>query len=243
MRISVCMATYNGERYIEEQIHSILSQLSDDDELIISDDGSHDRTLFLIQSIGDKRIRIFQNEGRHGFKYNFENAMKMVQGDYIFLCDQDDVWLPDKVSVSLEKLQDYDLIVHDAKLIDSEGKDLNNNFYSFHHDKTGFWSNLWKTRFMGCCMVFRREVLSFCLPIPTYVITHDFWIGMLSLTSFRVRFIPDILMCYRRHGDNASSSSEKSRLSAYVKVTYRLNLLVAVVIRILSRRRWKFQTP
>ncbi|MCD8291094.1 MAG: glycosyltransferase, partial [Prevotella sp.] len=97
MKVSVCIATYNGEKYIEEQIRSILSQLSDNDEVIISDDGSHDQTLSLIQSIGDKRIKIFQNEGRHGFKYNFENTLKKVQGDYIFLCDQDDVWLPNKV--------------------------------------------------------------------------------------------------------------------------------------------------
>ncbi len=237
MRVSVCIATYNGEKFIEEQIHSILSQLSDNDEIIISDDGSQDQTLSLIQSIGDQRIKIYQNKGKHGFKYNFENALKKAQGDYIFLCDQDDVWLPNKVQVALEKLQECDLIVHDAKLIDGNGNDLNKNFYSLHHDKTGFWANFWKTRFMGCCMVFNREVLNFCLPIPNYVITHDYWIGMLSLKRFRVCFIPDILMCYRRHGNNASSSSEKSRLSVYVMITYRLSLLVAVVIRMLSRKR------
>ena len=99
--ISVCMASYNGEKYIKEQIDSILKQLSDEDELVISDDGSTDNTLSVIQSIHDKRIKLIHNQGEHGYSRNFENALKNSKGDYIFLSDQDDVWKDNKVETIL----------------------------------------------------------------------------------------------------------------------------------------------
>lgn len=94
--ISVCMATYNGEEYIKEQLESILCQLGEMDEIIISDDGSTDNTLNIIESYNDSRIKIHINTGKHGFVYNFENALQKAKGEYIFLSDQDDIWLPEK---------------------------------------------------------------------------------------------------------------------------------------------------
>ena len=95
--ISVCIATYNGERFIREQIDSILRQLSSDDEIIVSDDGSTDDTISIINSIDDKRIRIIEGPRKHSPTHNFECAMKEAKGYYIFLADQDDVWKPNKV--------------------------------------------------------------------------------------------------------------------------------------------------
>ena len=95
MIVSVCMATYNGEKYIREQIDSILPQLSDSDELVISDDGSSDSTIDIIQGYNDRRIRLYHNT-RHGVTWNFENALRQSRGDVIFLADQDDVWKPGK---------------------------------------------------------------------------------------------------------------------------------------------------
>ena len=112
--ISVCMATYNGEKYIREQIDSILAQLGDKDELIVSDDGSADATLSIVRSFSDPRIKIISNTGKHGTNGNFENALKHAQGDYIFLSDQDDVWLPGKVNICLQALQTAHLVVHDC---------------------------------------------------------------------------------------------------------------------------------
>ncbi len=239
MRISVCMATYNGEKFIKEQVDSILSQLSSKDELIVSDDNSQDRTLDIIRSYKDERIKIFSNIGNHGFKGNFENALRNATGDYIFLSDQDDIWLPNKVQVVLEKLKDYDLIMHDGKIVDAEAHDLGRTCYSTLHDKTGFWYNVWKNRFSGSRMAFTKEVLQASLPFPKCILVHDYWIGTLALKCFRVSFIPNILMLYRRHGANASSSSEKSRLSLYVKITYRLSLLMAIYSRVFSRKLHK----
>ena len=99
--ISVCMATYNGERFIVGQIRSILSQLNADDELIISDDGSTDDTTILIEGIGDKRITLL-NGGFHSPIKNFENAIKHAKGDVVYLSDQDDLWLPGRVEAALK---------------------------------------------------------------------------------------------------------------------------------------------
>ncbi len=100
--ISVCMATYNGEKYIERQLDSILAQLKENDELIISDDGSTDRTAEILARYGtDKRIRILHGSF-HSPIYNFENAIKQAQGDYIFMADQDDIWLPGRITETLK---------------------------------------------------------------------------------------------------------------------------------------------
>ncbi len=242
VKISVCIATLNGANFIKEQILSILPQLGKDDEIIISDDGSTDETLKLLESFNDERIRVIRNNGLHGFIWNFESALKEATGDVIFLCDQDDIWKPNKVEVIKKQLQQYDLVVHDAEMIDGEGRSLGKTYYSTMHHKKDFISNLWRTRWLGCCMAFRREVLEMCLPFPSTIVAHDYWIGMLGMLKFRYCFIDDILICYRRHGNNTSPSGEKSANSLFYKlVTKRMNMLVALANRYLhySCRRHK----
>lgn len=230
--ISVCMATYNGEKFIREQIDSILPQLDDSDELIISDDGSSDSTLDIIASYHDDRIKVLQNKGRHGFTWNFENALRAAKGDFIFLSDQDDVWESNKVSCVLQALKSYALVIHDAKLIDSEGNSLGKTYYSTLHKGTGFFKNLWKTRWLGCCMAFRKEVIDYSLPFPSHIVAHDYWIGMLGMSKFSYCFMQDVLISYRRHGNNVSPSSEKSNNSFFYKVfTKRMNLIIPLLYR------------
>ena len=103
--ISVCIATYNGARYIAEQLASILKQLSAEDEVVVSDDGSTDGTIDIVRSLNDRRIRIVDGPRRHSPTLNFEWALRNAKGEYIFLADQDDVWLEDKVTKCVEELQ------------------------------------------------------------------------------------------------------------------------------------------
>lgn len=225
--ISVCMATYNGERYLKQQLESILCQLSADDEVIISDDGSKDQTFSIIESFHDPRIHVYQNEGVHGFVGNFNNAFQHVKGDYIFLSDQDDVWMPNKVKTVMKYLTNSkDLITHNAQIIDGEGNDLGRDYFSRLHNKTGFWANLWKTRFLGCCMCFNRKVLDKCMPMPLGVTGHDYWIGMMALRHFNVKFIEDKLICYRRHGGNVSPSGEESHESWWYRIVEKRGYLL-----------------
>ena len=112
------MATHNGEKFIKEQLDSILCQLSPEDEVVISDDGSTDSTLEIIEGYNDSRIKIYRmTHTRKGMKshyyvtMNFENALRQAKGDYIFLCDQDDVWYPHKVERCFEVLKEYDMVL------------------------------------------------------------------------------------------------------------------------------------
>ena len=111
--ISVCIATYNGERFIERQIISILNQLGSEDEIVIADDGSTDNTLAILKRLNDSRLRVVEGAHRHSPIWNFERALEQAKGEYIFLADQDDVWMPEKVAVTMNYLQKYDCVVSD----------------------------------------------------------------------------------------------------------------------------------
>ena len=229
--ISVCMATYNGEKYVEEQTRSILCQLGKDDELIISDDASNDNTITVIQQIKDDRIKILHNEN-HGIVHNFENALRNATGNYIFLCDQDDIWLPNKVNEMLEVLQSYDLVVSDCVVVDKNLKVISNSFFREEASCKGFVKNLYKNSYLGCCMAFRKKILEYVLPFPKHIAMHDIWIGLnveLRGSSF---FLEKPLILYRRHGGNASSSSEKSHNPFLYKLQYRAYFVIHLFLRI-----------
>lgn len=209
--ISVCIPTYNGEKYIHQQIESILKQLSDNDEIIISDDSSKDATLEIIRSFNDSRIKISEGNTFHSPIYNLENALKLAQGDIIFLSDQDDIWKDNKVAICTENLMSANLIIHDAEIIDGNGKILHLSFFDLNHTKKSKIYNLIKNGYIGCCMVFKKNVLEKCLPFPNDIPMHDVWIG--NITAFKlgkVCFISDKLISYRRHENNASITSQKS---------------------------------
>lgn len=222
--ISVCMATYNGEKFIKEQIDSILKQIGPNDEMVISDDGSTDNTLHIIKQIGDKRIKVYINEGTHGFTHNFENALVNAHGDYIFLTDQDDLWLDNKVKVVMNALKKYDFVIHDCITIDSNMNVLSESRYDDFNIRPGFFRHLLKSRYLGCCMAFNRNILEVSLPFPKndFLIEHDIWLPAIAFAYFKVIQIPDKLIYYRRHGNNASSGGFNKGYSLQVKLKKRL---------------------
>lgn len=239
--ISVCMATYNGERFIKEQIDSILCQLSPDDEFIISDDGSTDRTLEIIASYKDARVKVLHHKKnpalakiKHSknFYYateNFENALKEARGDYIFLSDQDDVWMPNKVEKMVAVLQFVDCVMCNFSVINENGRIL---------QKTGFRKNpisktvifkIIKSRLIGSSMAFKRCVLKKSLPFPKKLLAHDLWLGCFAK---KIVFIDDPLTLYRRYEGNVSFGIDKSKNSFMYKISYRLDFLFRVVLHI-----------
>lgn len=206
--ISVCMATYNGERYLAEQLDSILPQLESSDELIISDDGSTDGTVGLIRRMADSRICILENNSRC-YTSNFENALRHARGDHIFLSDQDDIWHPDKVKIVLRYLERYDFVMTNARIVDSTGKMLHESRNALLPIGTGFLRNLAKTYYLGCCMAFRRRVLQAALPFPPNreLCLHDAWIALLAELCFRTHLCDECLVDYRMHAHNFSSGA------------------------------------
>ena len=229
--ISVCLATYNGQRFIERQLTCILCQLGAEDEVIVSDDGSTDDTLFIIKQINDARIRIIDGPHRHSPIWNFEKSLLAAKGDYIFLSDQDDAWMADKVEVTMRYLQTYDCVVSDNTVVSPDGQIIAPSFYAINGTRPGrFYNLLIKNGYLGCCMAFRRNVLESSLPFPADIPMHDIWIGNVAAFRYSVCFIPEKLMSYNRHGDNASSASSPSAYSFIEKIRFRW-----VVIRDLMR--------
>ena len=228
--ISVCMASYNGEKYIREQIDSVLPQLGPADELIVSDDGSSDRTAAIVESYGDPRIRLLHGSF-HSPVFNFENALKAAQGDVIFLCDQDDIWKPDKVAVTLAALADHDCVVSDAAVVDAERRVLAPSFMEQRGSRPGQLANLIRNRYLGCCMAFNRKILDAALPFPKDIPMHDIWIGAVAERFGKPVFLHRVLMEYRRHGDNASPTAEKSPYTFRQKLAFR-----AVILKELHKR-------
>ena len=205
-KVSVAMATYNGEKYIKEQIETILNNLDDKDELVISDDGSSDMTIEIINKINDKRIKLLEGP-RKGLKKNFENAIKNTTGDVIFLSDQDDIWMENKVEKVLECFNNnnYILIQHDAVVVDEIDKVIYESFAEHRKVKTGVIKNLIKNSYHGCCIAFRKELIKEILPIPDNVYLHDEWIGIVAELNGKTYFLDEKLIKYRRHSENTSS--------------------------------------
>ena len=228
--ISVCIATYNGERFIREQIDSILRQLSSDDEIIVSDDGSTDDTISIINSIDDKRIRIIEGPRKHSPTQNFECAMKEAKGDYIFLADQDDVWKPNKVEVCMKWLQEYDCVVSDAEVTDSNLNPLYPSLYAIMQVRHGrIYNTIWKNGYTGCCMAFRRNVLNASMPFPKDIPMHDIWIGNVAAYKYNVKFISDKLVLFRRHEDTISCNGKGSRFSLRQQLKFRINTIYHII--------------
>ena len=237
--ISVCMATYNGEKFVYEQICSILSQLSEEDELIISDDNSTDSTCSIIKSFADKRIVLYENVVNEGVVKNFEYALSKAKGDYIFLSDQDDVWLSDKVFLSISKFQELEkvnsnsplLVFSDMSVTDQK---LNTIYPSFFKEKNHNLS-LSPTipilsvanRLPGNTLAFNRKALEVSLPIEDFAIMHDWWIACAVVASGGVVGVVDKpLVYYRQHTDNvlgALAKKEKS-LSFSQKICYNFRI-------------------
>lgn len=225
-KISVAMASYNGEKYIKEQIDSILLQLSETDELIISDDGSKDNTKKIIESYKDNRIKLV--EGPHdGIKKNFENSIKNCSGDYIFLCDQDDVWFHNKVNEIMkifESNSNITLVMHNAEIVDDDMKNIYPyTTFEWRKSKTGIIKNVWKNSYIGCCMAFDRKLVKNFSPIPNNIEMHDQWIGIISDKYGKNYLLNKCLIKYRRHGDNCSSMEHhdiKTMLSNRLKFLY-----------------------
>jgi len=233
--ISVCLTTYNGARFIKEQLESILTQIDKEDEIIISDDSSTDTTVEIINTINDKRIKLFKNEKNIGYTNNFEKALGFAKGDIIFLSDQDDIWCQNKVKTFLNYFDIYDLLVSDAMVIDEQKNIINNSFFMLRKPKKTKIGNILKFGYLGCCMAFKKEILLKALPFPgnNTLCTHDNWLFLIGCCFFKYKILDDKLILYRRHTNNMSTGGIKNTTSLLFKIHYRLYLIINLICRAL----------
>lgn len=221
MRISIALASYNGSEYIQAQIESFINQTRLPDEVVISDDGSRDNTVLIVNELAKKapfEIRLYQNSTNLGYSGNFNRAINECTGDLIFLSDQDDVWFKEKIAeienLAIENPETL-LFMNDAELVDGELK-------STGLTKLGQIESagLTDTSFvMGCCCAFKHELANICMPIPVGFPAHDEWIVKFAAGLNKKLVLRKVLQYYRRHTDNESQIIA-NRLSKVGKTDY-----------------------
>lgn len=233
MNVSVCLAAYNGAKFIEIQLKSILQQLNIDDEIIIVDDCSTDDTLNVINAINDPRIKIFLNKVNRGHVFSFGYAISLAINKVIFTSDQDDIWVNGRIELMKNKL-----IASDAQLITTNSSFIDNNGYALNFDVEGVkrensnknFRNILdilrgKTNYYGCAMAFKADFRKIVLPIPIYVESHDLWIAMAANIIKSNLHCDDITLYRRVHGQNASVVKRKLIL----KLNSRLIFLKSII--------------
>ena len=237
--ISVCLATFNGERFVRRQLETILPQLLPGDELIVSDDGSTDATVEILSSLVDARVRVLKDGGFRDPVRNFERALEHALGDVVVLCDQDDVWLDDKLAVVRELFAaptttPY-LVVLDATIVDEREQPLEPSVQRRLKAGPGLLKNLWTNRYLGCCMAFSADLLDAALPIPRRMPMHDMWLGQLCERIGRTDFVPRVTMLYRRHDESLTGFEIEFR--PLVQIGRRIVLALALASRTIAYRR------
>jgi glycosyltransferase involved in cell wall biosynthesis len=233
------MASFNGALYIREQIDSILIQMEENDELVITDDCSSDNTVEIVESFLDPRIRFYRNEIRLGYVQNFSRSISLSKGNYIALSDQDDIWAIDRLrNLLIACNKKNSLVIGDFLEVDKFLEPImsgNNGKKIFVHQtpfKIFLALMLGRSIYFGCCFLFNRNLLPKILPIPKSVESHDMWIVLISLMYGIVRVIPETVLLRRIHNSNITSPYRRP-LPIILKT--RFLLLMSTIIRYWQR--------
>ena len=225
--VSVCLAAYNGARYIEAQLHSILDQLEPTDEVIVVDDASTDATRERVGSLNDPRVRLIEHRNNMGALRSFEDAIRSASGEILFLSDQDDLWKPGKVSTVLWAFHlspEANVAVSDADLIDERDNQLGPSYYAKRgRFRSSLLANIVRCSYLGCTMAFRSRIRASVLPFPAHAdVLHDLWIGAVSaITGSKTTYIDHALVSYRRHEENLTGN-RKLPLARQIRIRWDL---------------------
>jgi glycosyltransferase involved in cell wall biosynthesis len=239
VRVSVCMATYNGQEYVSEQISSILGQLSSKDELIVVDDASKDGTADVVRRIGDPRIVLMPNPENKGYVASFERAIAASRGEYIMLSDQDDVWLPGRVDLLIKSLQDKTFAASNFTVFGGPANKLQ-RVQLKRADGHRWVANLITTwigvrPYYGCTMAFRADGKRLVLPFPGFLNeTHDQWIAVVANLHREMAHVEEATVARRLHEQN---TTPKSRRPLAVIVSARIMLLRAFAVAVMRKLR------
>lgn len=220
--ISIAMTTFNGEKYLQEQIDSILNQSFTDFELIICDDCSTDSSVTILRSYADARIKLFINDKNLGFKKNFEKAISLCSGEYIALADQDDIWEKNHLSLLYENIENYNLICGDNDLVDESGSFMGMSFFQSHLlSQEKFPTNkdiLLKVLLSGGCfqgasMLLKKSFVISVLPIPDGIVYHDLWFSVHALMQNSLKVFCGVVTKYRQHNLQVTRKKNQTEVS------------------------------
>ncbi len=245
-RVSVCMASYNGSRFIVEQLRSILDELESDDEVIVVDDASSDDTVSLVEGIEDDRIRIIRGDHNVGYVRAFERAMDLACGDIIFLADQDDVWIPGRRAVLLEALGDDSLASSNLRLLGSGAplpSPITGRPWMLSASTSAEWARnrlrilLGIAPYYGCAMAMTREFSALARPFPRFLTeSHDLWLAILANAQHGVRHVEKPTLLRRIHDANSSPSRPRGLSPALRSRVMLMRAMVEAQRRVRSHR-------
>jgi glycosyltransferase involved in cell wall biosynthesis len=204
--VSVAIATYNGEKYLREQVESILAQSYRPIQVVVTDDCSTDGTRQILEEYQKQGHLSFQiNENRLGYVKNFEKAILLCDGDFIALADQDDVWERNKIEELVNNISDYFLIHSDAKLINSDGEKIEDSYTEFSKKMVNpkyIKHMLLNGSVTGCTSLCRKDFLIGLLPFPEGLYIHDKWMGIFAFLQNGLKYYKQPLISYRQHLNN-----------------------------------------
>jgi glycosyltransferase involved in cell wall biosynthesis len=230
--VSVAMCTYNGAKFLARQLDTIVNQTYKNIEVIVVDDCSTDETLTILNTYARQhpQFHIYQNESNLGFTRNFERAVSLCKGELIALCDQDDLWHPEKIELQVKSIGDNIFIYHDSEFIHEDGESMNKKMSDIVHlyrggDPLAF---LFFNCVSGHTILMKRDLLNFAIPLKKEYF-HDWWLSYVATNIGKIDFIPQCLVKYRQHEKSetnilrASREKDNYRLSSSQKSDKALN--------------------
>ena len=233
--VSIAMATYNGEKYLREQLDSIYNQTYKNIEVIVSDDCSTDKTVEILDEYSKQYgLRYFVNAKNIGYVKNFEIVISICAGDYIALADQDDIWLPEKLEVLLNEIGHNITIHSDAELINKDGEFIKESWTTYYRKskKSEMLNYIFdNNNVTGCTSLFKKELLSKLLPFPSDFKYHDAWLSLVSCNNGGIKYLDKSLIKYRLHdsnvvGENKNISLQDDDYQVYKNSIFRCNTLL-----------------
>jgi glycosyltransferase involved in cell wall biosynthesis len=235
--ISIALCTYNGERFLRDQINSVLNQTYSNLEIIIIDDKSTDGTMEILRSFERefKKIKVHQNEANIGYGKNFEKAIDLCNGDYIALSDQDDIWEEHKISRQLESINENLLNYHNSEFIDSNGNSLKKSIFDICKPYNGNDSRhfLFENCVSGHTILFKKSLKKYLVNFPNGIF-YDQWIAYVATNIGSINYIDDKLVKFRRHEENSTDilrqkkrirnqNNEINKIESFAKFAFNKN--------------------
>lgn len=216
--ISVAMATYNGEKYLIQQLDSVFEQTVLPNEIIIVDDCSTDNSWNLLQEYASSHtgIKLSRNPQNLGACQTFAQAISLCGSEYIVLADQDDVWLPNKLELLLKNIGDNMLIHSDAYLVDESLQIMTDTFKKGVMSQRNFTDYLFANNVTGCTCLFRRELVDNFWPIPAGFYIHDHYLALCASYSGTIKYLPQPLIYYRQHAQNQIGENSRVNFDKFI---------------------------
>lgn len=234
--ISILLATYNGESFLKAQLDSILNQSLLPDKIYIQDDASEDDTWGIIEEYKDKYPALIEakrskvNSG--SAKYNFMDMMINIKDDYVMLCDQDDIWLPNKIEVSLNKMQsmeekwgkDTPILIHtDLKVVDENLDTIHSSFkesMDADYTRTSLNAAVIQNIITGCSAMYNRALADMIKEVPKDFVMHDWWLMLVAAAFGKIDHLDTATILYRQHGENEIGAKDVKSLR------YKINRMI-----------------